>query len=507
MPLNFQKDINDPEKFVITMELVPKAESSGHSIDGILTLAKGALEDGRLSAVTITDNPGGHPSLSPDVLGKEILEQQMDVIIHFTCRDMNRAGIESRALQLMRMGMTNILALTGDYSGKGFGGQSAPVFDLDSVNLLRLFTRMNEKAETKGNGDRLFAGCAVSPFKWTEPESHVQYYKLRRKVSAGAGFVITQLGYDAGKFKELLRSLEKYDLNIPAIASIYMLTPRSARVMNSGKIPGAAVHSDLLNTIKKEWETDKRSGYFAAIERTAKLAAIAKGMGYRGIHIGGVHRNFVTVKRILDRMTEIEDQWQNFLEEFDYPQDDQFYMFRANPITKQAVDTEPGSKIKPSLYQNIHFRLMHGLHSAFFQFDSPLASFNGTLCRWADKSRIGYFGVKITEDIFKKALLSCQTCGDCAIQHVGYFCPESKCPKHTRNGACGGSRYGMCEVHPENYCVWYLAYVRLSIIGQTDDLAAGCIPPRMWELNKTSSWINFHLKRDHQNISKNNMKP
>jgi len=88
--------MNNPEKFIITMELVPKAESECRSIDAVLELADGALKDGRLSAVTITDNPGGNPSLSPDALGSEIMKNNMDVIIHFTCRDMNWAGGKPR---------------------------------------------------------------------------------------------------------------------------------------------------------------------------------------------------------------------------------------------------------------------------------------------------------------------------------------------------------------------------------------------------------------------------
>jgi methylenetetrahydrofolate reductase (NADPH) len=106
------------------------------------------------------------------------------------------------------------------------------------------------------------------------------------------------------------------------------------------------------------------------------------------------------------------------------------------------------------------------------------------------------------EDIFKKPLLSCQSCGDCGISHAGYLCPESRCPKHTRNGPCGGSRNGRCEVYPDRYCLWVLAYARLSLTGQTDELAGERIPPRMWELNKTPSWMNFHLNRDHQSVLK-----
>ena len=123
----FRHDILNPDKFVVTLELVPSRESKGRQIDTVLQVAAEAYSDGRISAVSITDNPGGNPSLSPDVIGNEIFRLGMDVIIHFSCRDSNRIGMESRAWQLDRMGMKNILALTGDYSGTGFGGQGFTV--------------------------------------------------------------------------------------------------------------------------------------------------------------------------------------------------------------------------------------------------------------------------------------------------------------------------------------------------------------------------------------------
>ena len=140
----FRFDLADPDRFVITLELVPGREASGRSVDTVMGIARDAFKDGRVSAVSITDNPGGNPSLSPDALGHNIFELGMDAIVHFTCRDMNRVGMESRALQLAMMGMKNILALTGDYSGKGFGGQGAPVFDIDSVQLQIMFDMLSE---------------------------------------------------------------------------------------------------------------------------------------------------------------------------------------------------------------------------------------------------------------------------------------------------------------------------------------------------------------------------
>ena len=160
-------DLFNPDHFTVTLELVPGRESIGRSVDTVKGIAADASADGRISAVSITDNPGGNPSLSPDAIGHDIFHLGMDVIVHFTCRDMNRVGMESRALQLALLGMKNILALNGDYSGKGFGGQGAPVFDLDSVQLQILLEMLSERLHASGDPDGFFSGCAVSPFKQT----------------------------------------------------------------------------------------------------------------------------------------------------------------------------------------------------------------------------------------------------------------------------------------------------------------------------------------------------
>jgi methylenetetrahydrofolate reductase (NADPH) len=497
----FQNDIVDPDHFVITLELVPGRESRGRSVDMVTGIARDAFADGRVSAVSITDNPGGNPSLSPDVLGYEIYRIGMDAIVHFTCRDANRVGMESRALQLARMGMKNILALTGDYSGHGFGGQGAPVFDLDSVNLQIMLAALNQRLDESGDPDGFFTGCAVSPFKYTEAESFTQYAKLQRKATAGAQYIITQLGYDARKFHELLLMMQELEIDLPVLGSVYVLTPGSARIMHSGKVPGATVGDRLLKRITNEWSHDKAAGRRASIENAARLGAVLKGLGYRGIHIGGIHKDFTMVGKILDRIEEIETRWREFLPDFDSPEPDAFYAFGEqrglnagrSRFGKKAPETPLGEKL--------HFKLLQNVHHAFFNFQSPLAPLYQKICRVLDNGRMGNFLAGLVENPAKNLLLNCQHCGDCGIQHVGFLCPESGCPKHTRNGACGGSRKGMCEVNPDRHCIWFRAHRRLANAGRQSDLYTGCVPPRMWELNDTSSWINFHLGRDHQSAT------
>ena len=104
--------------------------------------------------ISITDNAGGNPQLAPQALGKPILYAGKEVVIHLTCKDLNRNGLESEAWLLNSEGFHNILAMTGDYPVAGNGGLAKPVFDIDSVGLISMLDQMNQgfdPTETRGN--------------------------------------------------------------------------------------------------------------------------------------------------------------------------------------------------------------------------------------------------------------------------------------------------------------------------------------------------------------------
>jgi len=495
MNRNFNDDISTPDKFVVTLELVPGRESSGRTIDAIRGISKEACEDGRITAVSITDNPGGNPALSPDALGYRIIDAGMDVIVHFTCRDTNRVGMESRALQLAHMGMKNILALTGDYSGKGFGGKGSPVFDFDSVVLTTMLNDLNRRLMKTGHSAIFVTGSAVSPFKYTEAETLVQYKKLERKIEAGSSFAITQLGYDIDKYQELLLYNKEKEIEIPTIASLYLLNKGAARAMHAGRVPGVHVSENLCKKVMQEWEV-AGEGMKHAIERTARLGVVLKGIGYNGIHIGGIHDSFDTVGKILDRMDEIQHNWQDYVAEFQEEDNNRFYLYKKPAVGKTDIPAKTNGKVK--LTENCHYLFLRTAHDLFFDKKASFAPMYKKISHSLDKSNTSWVLKSLFEDPFKKIFLSCQSCGDCGIQHVGFLCPESGCPKHTRNGACGGSNNGYCEVNTDKLCVWVRAYRRMKKNGEAEKLSCELIPPRLWELKGTSSWINFHLNRDHQ---------
>ncbi|MEE9248102.1 MAG: methylenetetrahydrofolate reductase C-terminal domain-containing protein [Dehalococcoidia bacterium] len=93
------------------------------------------------------------------------------------------------------------------------------------------------------------------------------------------------------------------------------------------------------------------------------------------------------------------------------------------------------------------------------------------------------------ERVVKGALFGCKMCGQCALSSTAFVCPM-RCPKNMRNGPCGGSTDGMCEVDPSMPCVWCLAYQRSKKLGRIQKLLE--IQPNLdWRLSQTSSWINY----------------
>ena len=104
----FQRSLVSPEEFTITFELVPSRGGRNRQIDRTLGLARELALDGRIRAVSITDNAGGSPALSPEVLGLEIKAMGLDVISHFSCKDKNRNEMESQLFGWDRRGLHNL---------------------------------------------------------------------------------------------------------------------------------------------------------------------------------------------------------------------------------------------------------------------------------------------------------------------------------------------------------------------------------------------------------------
>ena len=95
---------------------------------------------------------------------------------------------------------------------------------------------------------------------------------------------------------------------------------------------------------------------------------------------------------------------------------------------------------------------------------------------------------------------TCQKCGDCSLDELAFLCPEALCAKGSRNGPCGGSADGICELK-DRTCFWVRVINRLEKDSALESLREPTPVYCNNSLNKTSSWINYYLGRDHKKTS------
>jgi len=103
--------------------------------------------------------------------------------------------------------------------------------------------------------------------------------------------------------------------------------------------------------------------------------------------------------------------------------------------------------------------------------------------------------VKAPEVLVKGLLFNCQDCAQCVLHYTGMTCPMN-CPKHLRNGPCGGVRLNnKCEVKPETDCVWVKAIERSKKTPYAHEILR-LNPPVDWRLEGQASWVTYSLGRD-----------
>lgn len=268
----------------------------------------------------------------------------------------------------------------------------------------------------------------------------------------------------------------------------------------AGRIPGVVVTADLLAEVERQAaSSDDGRAFF--LELAAKQVAIARGLGYRGVYLGG-HMSVDEYTTILETADSFgPDDWRAFAREIQYSFLDEFHYFERDEetgLSSTEVDRAYlDSKRRRKGRAPIRYRLSRRVHAAAFEQDSPLhgagRAFYGAVER--GPKRIGK-ALHVLEQAAKIPMFGCRDCGDCSLPDIAYLCPESQCVKNQRNGPCGGTRQGLCEIG-EKQCIWALAYDRLKAFGEEEQMLDGPAVLKDNGLRGTSAWANTFLGRDH----------
>ena len=210
-----------------------------------------------------------------------------------------------------------------------------------------------------------------------------------------------------------------------------------------------------------------------------------------------------TFGEILDRAASFApDDWRAFAREIQYPFADEFYFFERDPETRLSSDEVNAA------YLDVEGAAADRAARAAEVPLQPAAARRGVRAGCAalpGRARVlprgrevpaAHEGRARREQAAKVPLFGCRDCGDCSLPEIAYVCPESQCAKNQRNGPCGGTREGLCEVY-DTECIWSQAYERLKAYGEEESMLDGPVVVKDNALARTSAWANTFLGRDH----------
>ena len=223
--------------FVTTVEVSPPR---GVDYSASLAGAK-LLEAAGADAIDISDNPTARLRMSSSALAHLIMrETKLATILHFTCRDRNLLGLQSELLGAAALGITSILALTGDPSNVGDFPKATSVFDVTSVGLTEIVNALNHGKDHAGTeigaATRFRVGVAVNPLA---RDLDGEFKKFDEKLAAGADFAMTQPIYEVAAIRPFLERTAA--LNFPVLVGVLLLrSHRNAEFLHN-EVPGMRV--------------------------------------------------------------------------------------------------------------------------------------------------------------------------------------------------------------------------------------------------------------------------
>jgi methylenetetrahydrofolate reductase (NADPH) len=274
-------------QFAVTAEIGPP-----RGADTAPVTAKARLLSGWVDAVNITDNQSAAVRLSSLAGSLAALAAGVEPIMQLTCRDRNRIALQSELLSASALGIPNVVIMTGDHPRHGDHADAKPVFDLDSIQLLKVATAMRDQG-------RLMSGGALKPApNWllgaienlpaarhdpTGPEDTATR-RLAAKIEAGAQFVQTQFVFDVPAFAAWMARIRDLGLDqrCRILAGVGPIRSHRALAHMAG-IPGVSIPdwvSDRLTAARTD--RFREEGEQLCAEIIAELAQVA---GVAGVHV------------------------------------------------------------------------------------------------------------------------------------------------------------------------------------------------------------------------------
>jgi len=268
--------------FAVTAELGPPRGADPEAVRKKAKILKGYAD-----AFNVTDGQTAIVRMASWAACLVAKEEGLDPIVQMTCRDRNRIALQMDVLGVAALGINNILCLSGDHMSFGDHPGAKGVYDIDSVQLVKMVKDMRDERKFQCGEEmevepRLFIGAAANPF--AQPYDY-RPYRLAKKVAAGADFVQTQIVFNLDRFKEYMKRVCDMGLHekVYILAGVSPIRSYGAAKYMATKVPGLDVPEEILERMRKTPKGERaEEGKKICVEIIQQVREIP---GVRGVHI------------------------------------------------------------------------------------------------------------------------------------------------------------------------------------------------------------------------------
>ncbi|MBA2289106.1 MAG: methylenetetrahydrofolate reductase, partial [Chloroflexia bacterium] len=232
-----------------------------------------------VDAINVADSPMARVRMSAMTLCY-LIQHEVDVetIIHFTTRDRSLMGLQSELLGAHAADVRNILALTGDPPNLGDYPESTAVYDVDSIGLIRIISRLNQGEDSFGasigRGASFTIACAIDP---TRQDLEEEARRLHDKIESGADFVMTQPIFDVSVWTRFLKIYGEKKLPVPVMIGVLPLqSSRHAEFLHN-EVPGITLTDKARDRMRRAGSNGRQEGVQMAQELLRELVPFADG--------------------------------------------------------------------------------------------------------------------------------------------------------------------------------------------------------------------------------------
>ena len=262
-------------RFVISVEIDPPRSVR---IERTIAAARLLLEAG-VDVVNISDSPMARVRMGAFAVAFGIQHDlDLECLVHCTTRDRNLMALESELLGAHALGVRNVIALTGDPPRVGDYPNGTGVWDVDSIGLIDILSRLNRGEDQSGSPIGQAAGftiaCALDP---TAADAASEWDRLERKLAAGAHLVMTQPLYSVRQveamFDEARRRFGEGGFPVPVLLGVLpLVSVRHAEFLHN-EVPGITIPDEARAAMRAAGERGSELG----IEMADNLLAAVEG--------------------------------------------------------------------------------------------------------------------------------------------------------------------------------------------------------------------------------------